>query len=345
MKNIKLIFSVCITLLSILFFSCENTIPFKTNDISQKLIVNALINANKTENPVYLHLTGVDKVSFVRNGVIKIYLNGILKETIRVEEDKDQWGMKEEKYVSRIRYSSGDEVRMEVETEDGEYQAYAELTVPTPIEIEKIDTMTLTTNGTTRQAYMRLKTTFTDNSERKDFYRILINQYHTFYGSSTLTGNDTSFVRFSPVPLIIDEDVVLTEGRPGTINENDDLFMSPSENIYAIFDDTRLNGTYSMITTFPFSSYYYYYDENVNIERMDIDAEVHLISLTEAEYYYLRALNVYDSDNYDDVFSPPIQFPSNVNGGTGIVSVSSGNLRKINIRKNIIIDNDLPFTN
>lgn len=35
----------------------------------------------------------------------------------------------------------------------------------------------------------------------------------------------------------------------------------------------------------------------------------------EKEYYYLRALNLLDSDAYDNTLSEPIAFPSNVNGG------------------------------
>lgn len=343
MKTIKSIYLLFTILFSLLFFSCENTIPFKTNDVPQKLIVNALINSNKAENSIYLHLTGVNNVSFVRDGVIKIYLNGTLKETIRVEEMKDEWGADVEQYVSRLLYSPGDAVRMEVETEDGKYQAYAELTVPAPVAIEKIDTMTFRTNGQNNMDYIRLKTTFTDVPESKDFYRILVDRYQTFYGVSRITGNDTSFVITSPASLIIHEDVVLTEGRPGTINENDDLFMTQNENLYTIFDDTRLNGTYSMITTLSLYSYYYFYDGDIKIERMDMDVNVRLISLTEAEYYYLRALNIYDSDNYDDVFSPPILFPTNVNGGTGIVGASSESAYKVNVRKDMIIDNEYPF--
>lgn len=41
------------------------------------------------------------------------------------------------------------------------------------------------------------------------------------------------------------------------------------------------------------------------------------------EYLYLKALNIYDAVSYDDFFNLPVQFPSNVEGGTGIVGVST----------------------
>ena len=46
-----------------------------------------------------------------------------------------------------------------------------------------------------------------------------------------------------------------------------------------------------------------------------------MCSFSEAAYYYLKSLNLRESEYYDDYkdLTGPIKLPSNVRGGTGIV--------------------------
>ena len=44
-----------------LLAACTNDIEILPNDESQKLIVNALINANKTNNAIFLALSGLSR--------------------------------------------------------------------------------------------------------------------------------------------------------------------------------------------------------------------------------------------------------------------------------------------
>lgn len=60
---------------------------------------------------------------------------------------------------------------------------------------------------------------------------------------------------------------------------------------------------------------YGYYDS--------LDVIIRLLSITETEYYYLKALNLVDSDVYDETINEPIRYPSNVHGGTGMVGIST----------------------
>ena len=50
---------------------------------------------------------------------------------------------------------------------------------------------------------------------------------------------------------------------------------------------------------------------------------VRLLSITEAEYRYLKALNCLDDGDYDDALMEPISLPCNVIGGLGFVGVCS----------------------
>ena len=64
-----------------------------------------------------------------------------------------------------------------------------------------------------------------------------------------------------------------------------------------------------------------------------MDIIVRLLSITETEYYYLKALNLADSDAYDETINEPIKYPGNVHGGVGIVGVSTETSKIIHIEK------------
>lgn len=57
-----------------LLAACTNDIEILPNDESQKLIVNALINANKTNNAIFLALSGYHEPQVVKNGIIHLLI-------------------------------------------------------------------------------------------------------------------------------------------------------------------------------------------------------------------------------------------------------------------------------
>ena len=64
-----------------------------------------------------------------------------------------------------------------------------------------------------------------------------------------------------------------------------------------------------------------------------MDIIVRLLSITETEYYYLKALNLADSGAYDETINEPIKYPGNVHGGVGIVGISTETSKIIHIEK------------
>jgi len=142
MKQFNAIFLFAFSFLSTIFISCENEIPFKTKDIPQKLVISALMNANNEENKIILNLTGTEQITPVKNGEVRIFLNGSQKETIHAADPETDW-VTSNVYISRLRYTPGDIVRVEASTDDGKYNAYADITVTRPLEIQKNDTMTV----------------------------------------------------------------------------------------------------------------------------------------------------------------------------------------------------------
>lgn len=96
-------------------------------------------------------------------------------------------------------------------------------------------------------------------------------------------------------------------------------------NKYNIFNDNTFRDSYATLKVYTplYQEYYpvegHYYD---HISRKQT-ITVRLLSITEAEYRYLKALNCLDDGDYDDALMEPISLPCNVIGGLGFVGVCS----------------------
>lgn len=314
--------------------SCENDMPFNVKDNPPKLIINTLLDISKTENEINLALTGKNKVTNVKNAQIDIYVNGVLKEQI-TNPEKSSIGKNYSAYKTHIKMQPADIIKIEVTANDGEYHAWAEDIVPNPINIEKAETSVFTKQTSywsSGEKYLKAKTTFTDNQQGVNYYRISMDFEFYIETISPYTHKDTIIYQKAVSGLIVDEDVVLTDGQP-SVNDNDDDIFVPIYNEYGVFDNSRINGTYTMTTSTQIPYYMIDYGMgfygsdwyNQDFDRVAIKGRIRLMSISKMEYLYLKALNIYDSVDYDDYFNLPVKFPSNVQGGVGIVGVCSGN--------------------
>lgn len=130
--------------------------------------------------------------------------------------------------------------------------------------------------------------------------------------------------------FIYREDIVLTDGQPSTDDDDENGLFDTSKNIYGVFNDSRFkNSTYTMTVHVP-RYLFQDIDDRPHLSAK-IDIIVRLVSITEMEFYYLRALNLIDSDSFDETINEPVKFPSNVNGGIGFVGVSTEVSRVIQI--------------
>ena len=128
------------------------------------------------------------------------------------------------------------------------------------------------------------------------------------------------------------EDIVLTDGQPSTENDENNGMFDIAKNVYGVFDDSRFkNSPYTMTVYVP---RYIFQSYDGPYPSAKVDIIVHLLSITESEYYYLKALNLIDSDAFDDTMNEPIKYPSNVHGGTGIVGISTEVSKVIHIMDN-----------
>ena len=123
--------------------SCENELPFSVKDNPPKLVMNALINADSLTNVLYLNFTGRGYATHVENAMVEVRVNGQLSESLRPLPPQTEGDMQCRFHISS-KFTPGDVVRIDALTDDGQYHAWAEVTVPQrPHEIADIDTVTI----------------------------------------------------------------------------------------------------------------------------------------------------------------------------------------------------------
>lgn len=316
-------------LAALLTVACENEIPFNLKANPPKLIMNALINADSLNNTLFLHMSGQDKLGDVADATVEVRVNGQLTETAQLlpKASDNEIG---KRFCITTAFHPGDAVRIDATTADGSHHTWAEVVVPQPIAIEKWDTATTYfRKGSYKERYMRFKITFSDRPKENNYYRLIADHQINLY-ERLMEGGERFLSTTWSRGMISREDVVLTDGHPSTSDEDAALF-DKEDNIHGIFDDNRFrDGNYTMTV---YIHHPQYTTSSSPSFRYEVNAYFRLLSITETEFRYLKALNIIDSDVYDETIMEPIKFASNVNGGLGIVGINAGTCRKINIQR------------
>lgn len=117
--------------------------------------------------------------------------------------------------------------------------------------------------------------------------------------------------------------------------DDENGFFGIVNNKYVIFDDLCfIDGSYMMNVYNDIYGWGFWGQEYIWIK---MDVYICIFSIIEKEYYYLRVLNLFDFDVYDNILSEFIVFLSNVNGGIGMVGFS------IEINYMLIVKNNVVF--
>ncbi len=311
-----------VTLLMVLLTACENEIPFNIKDNSPKLVINALINADSVSNTVYLNFTGKSQFGNVKDAIVNIYVNDILTETAQAITEQSE-AISQSKFLITSTFHPGDIIRIDAtaHTNNIAYHAWAEVSVPQRPQIVSVDTCTIMLKTSTGFGkHLRYKIRIKDREDEANFYRIIIEQ-QSILDITSYNGKDTTTI-IKSYHMITREDVVLTDGHPTTSDDEDNGLFEEAQNIYSIFDDGRFTNKEYTLTIYT-NSLEERWSPYGEVKQCQVDVKARLLSITEAEYYYLKALNIIDSDAYIEGINEPIKFPSNVQGGTGLVGVST----------------------
>ena len=273
--------------------SCENELPFSVKDNPPKLVMNALINADSLTNVLYLNFTGRGYATHAEKATVEVRVNGQLSESLRPLPPQTEGDMQ-----CRFHISSKF----------------------TPIPMTKYYYT---------QNFLRYKINIKDRSNEDNYYRLIMDKQMTVKDYNEETGEFVSRT-IHRYHFISREDIVLTDGQPTNSDDEDNGMFDTVKNIYGVFDDSRFKNTSYTMTVYNQTDIDGFPEYGTNV-KMDII--VRLLSITETEYYYLKALNLVDSDAYDETINEPIKYPSNVHGGIGMIGISTETSKIIHIEK------------
>ena len=328
--KLHLLYIVAIVLLA----SCENEIPYNPDNQQPLLIMNAQLDTGKDVNEVFLHLSKGSSIVRLNEATLTLFINNRIAETPQALTPEEIFGPPENYpedaifVYDAILYKlfrlntplhPGDNIRLEATAENGKYHASAEVTVPQPIESLHVDTCLAYLREYSGQTlYRQYKITLQDRPNEKNYYRLDIWNDRSYYckwkeyledenGSLIKVEDEDGSWHWASIPrdttilaprqneIINREDVILTDGHPGNYDDEENELFPTINNKYNIFNDNTFRDSYATLKYIP--SLPRILSGRGTLLRPYIPQQtitVRLLSITEAEYRYLKALNCLD---------------------------------------------------
>ena len=353
MKNINHIFSVAA--LSVLLCSCTKDVTYHRDGIEPQLLVNAQMTVGDTLHLVYLAISKDVTVEKIKSGSVRCLINGKpAVDAVLDDRDDDLFitnertglldskasEMKQTRFSFKADFKPGDIVRIEAEANDGEFKAISEVVVPKAPEIMITDTLyqkdpSKPDSFTSGEYRIRLKGK--DFAGENNYYRIKMgfSRIDKMF-KDAVEDNEakewSSIQDFQYITLDKGDDVILNDGAPV---EDLDLFDT-SENLFRVFSDKMFaDGTFNIGLTMP--------SLGVNgnpsptedkFDRAESESTLSVIvsGITEEEYHYLKALSIYMFRD-GTIMTEPVSFPDNVEGGVGLVSISTPSIASVKFHR------------
>ncbi len=340
-------FRAAVLWILLLSASCERTLEYTGADIPDLLVMNALLSSSDSVHIVNLSVSERHTVSAISSGTVKCFINGeYVSEGVVVEGDSTPGGddsifspyvparMNQTSFSFRAKFRSGDLVRIEATANAGKLRAWSEVRVPSGVsaKIAEVD------QGADCDAEFVID--FFDRPDEKNFYRL-----------------DAGYSRRDSLCLFEDGRLVSSEVKDFSgalfIDKGDDLILNEGaafgstpadgygENKYNVFSDSFISGESASLSfvcrwmvsinpgLFGYSDSY-----------ADIRMNVFITEITETEYRLLKALDLYDRSGFDFTMNEPVSFPDNVEGGLGVVCISTPSVLSHTFPTLHIRDND-----
>lgn len=358
---------IFIAAVSTLLGACAKDIDFNQKDIKPQLIVNSQMTVGDTLHLVYLAVSKSDRIEKIKSGYVKCYVNGEYVADGQLDNRDDDLFIKEDLHLygryysdfynkemytagpnaasknNQTRYSfkadfkPGDVVRIEAEAEaDGEtFKAYSEVVIPKAPEFSITDT--LSQKNQYGDHVYRIRVKGKDIIGEDNFYRILsgrsVIDKKIRYASEREEAKTWEETRnYSFIRLDKGNDPILNDGAPA---EDLDL-EGASENTFRVFSDRQFSdGTFNIGFNVNANEILYGLHGVLNYNRMESETtlSVTIRGITKEEYYYLKALSIYDYLDGDTTLTEPVSFPDNVEGGVGLVSISTPNIASVKFHR------------
>lgn len=352
MKKFALFFAALVSVLT----SCREDIELKIEDTTGVLCVNGFLYADCDTNVLYVTETGLSSPTEINNADVKMYVNGVLKEEVSASDGSGR-------YFFTEKFMPNDVVKIDV-TSNGRHvwreatvpecpKDFSVEVTPAP---EKKYYDSYIEDYTTNNMY-KIEVSFSDISAGKNYYRLLVDK------TSSVTSYDYHHDYFYPDTVYIDGVPYVSQIYKDTTyyemktyhgyNERlylgeapslaDEEMTATSEftdgiyNYYKVFNNSRFEGGKCNLRVYDivhFGSYNNSFPPETKKVRSEEDIEhlpvysytqyVGIESIDEDAYYFIKALNGYESGSFDyQELTGSIKMRRNVEGGSGnIVFVS-----------------------
>ncbi|MDR0794588.1 MAG: DUF4249 domain-containing protein [Tannerella sp.] len=296
---------------SFVFFSCYKEIDLEKYRPEPDLVLNGVISADTV---VMLSIsrtqffTDTSRYEVVSDADVSLTVNSVFRETMRwtVDESFHGGGV----YLSKYRPQTGDIIRIEAATPNGE--VWVEETMPAKVSIEDITFSSriiydgkgymMDENGNwveVPKTEITYGITFTDNAMLTNYYYISI--------TNSLPNRGTDNLIFSSDPVFVDQ-ISVVDGLFG-----DHTIMGQGGRP---FTDHLFNGRRYTLTV-----------KERDASHYSPGRRITLYAITESYFNYLttmqRAADAANNTNLSSFgFTEPIRIFTNIQGGVGIMATS-----------------------
>lgn len=310
-------------LLLLFFTACSKTVVFEPEQVEERLILNAQINASDQDHIAYAGISMTNTVASLPDAELKCFING---EHVSVaEEVTRKWAatMFQTAFTFPAGLKAGDILRLELSS--GSKSVSAEVSVPqVGGVVESVDTSRSSGN-----MYFRIH--LKDMSPEVNHYMIkLVHKAKVRIWKPSGVFEDR--IVSSDVELSHDADPILDGVHLGG-ESGDDVIGTGVKNVYCVFSDRKFSeGTATIEVYAPLAELLSLSMDTLNYDLVESWhwAEVQLCSISKEEYSYIMAISSLKSFDYESslLLEDPV-IPSNVVGGEGFVTafnVSSASL-------------------
>lgn len=356
----KTVFGLMMAAALLLPTACENTIRYEYDPTDALITLHAQMTTADRQHSVYVSMSYPDRAEALPGATVSCTVNGvqyIAQEQPVPTEEYYEYDPATNDYVARMRprsqhyteysfpaeFKLGDEIR--VEAVKGNLHARADVTVPQPALLVKVDTATvvrtirymdLDGDSSWDCTYMDVSATIRDRSGEDNYFTLTASSLTEgeiqYYGEDE-TPERTEPFRFEQKGLSYEtfHDSILEDGY--TAAESSSLLAElMAANLMHCFSDKSFRDSEATVhPSFdaeyfyprPYGSYYWYVPEGAVGEFHPV-FRLHLRTISRDCYNYLRAINNLETYGYEVTpIIEPTMLPSNVTGGMGLVSVAA----------------------
>lgn len=340
-----------LTAMAIILSSCMDDLYPGTSGPEKMLGMDADLYTTDTLHTVMLYYSGYDSIEYAPDVTVSLYVNGELKD---VTSDSRPYYDRTDNYLKypalydlKAKFSSGDKVRIVAHKD--EFHAEAEVYVLDSPSIGKVgfvsgkdvDPVTSAESG-----YLEYKVETLDSGEGIDYYTIDV-----FNKKVCIQDDNGEIVEnvYDRLKLDVSKEPLLTANFPSSFDGLSSASIESYDNYkyWAFTDNSFRDGSYtlslrnydrwSVLPEHGMSSSGYRDENGTYVQTslkytMTISAEVRLSHVPRAVYSRYMAKS-FDSSALSSLvlFDSTHEYPSNVEGGIGMVNVFSSKICEIEI--------------